>query len=356
VTGRPSPITTDIASAAKALRAGKLVGIPTETVYGLAARADDDAAVRRIYSVKQRPAASPLIVHVADLAAARIWVRSMPEAAERLAREWWPGPLTMVLPAADRATPATRAGGSTIAIRVPNHPVTLELLRVSGLGLAAPSANPHTRVSPTTAAHVASYFDASDVAMILDGGPCSVGIESTIIDMTGATPTVLRWGQVTPHQIQAVLGTTVREQIESVSSDAAPDTSNDGPLRVPGQERVHYAPRARVVLATSLVHLMDTCAASTDPVAVIAATDHHNLGSVGHHVHVILATADANEFARGLYAALLEVDARTISTVVVLTPTEGDVSQAVYDRLQRAAVDAPRDRDDSGTEPERTRP
>ncbi|NUR84717.1 MAG: threonylcarbamoyl-AMP synthase, partial [Nonomuraea sp.] len=226
--------TSDIEQAAGVLRAGGLVAIPTETVYGLAADAENAAAVARIFEVKGRPPTHPLIVHVGGAGQLDAWAERVPATARLLADHFWPGPLTLVLPRGPRVPLETTGGLDTMAVRVPDHPVALALLSAFGGGVAAPSANRFGSVSPTTAGHVrAELGDAVD--FVLDGGPCEVGVESTIVDVTGETPAVLRPGGVTREDLEAVLGHPL----------AVPATSH---VRVPGQHPSHYAPRARVVL------------------------------------------------------------------------------------------------------------
>lgn len=329
------PITTDITAAATALRDGQLVGIPTETVYGLAARADDDAAVQSIFRVKGRPAASPLIVHVADMDMAREWVDHVPNHAERLATSCWPGPLTMILTSNGRAAPTTLAGGTTIALRVPNHPATLELIRAVGCGIAAPSANPHTRISPTTAEHVASYFTHHDVAMVLDGGPCTVGLESTIVDVTSTHPRVLRTGSVTATEIETLLGVPVELVERYLTQDELATVDSVAP----GQSVVHYAPRARVVVSHSIDELLHRVATenSSQAIGVIAAVPAEKLETPNAAAHILLATPHSTVFARELYAALHRADALQLDTVHIMAPSSGAELMAIHDRITRAS-------------------
>lgn len=229
-----------IEAAASALRDGQLVALPTETVYGLGADAGNSAAVRRIFEVKGRPATNPLIVHVADADAAKRCVADWPEAAQRLAERFWPGPLTIVLPKGQDIADEVTAGGPTVAVRVPNHPLTLDVLRafhaLGGLGVAAPSANRSEHVSPTTAQHVRD--DLGDrVDLILDGGPCGVGIESTVIRLSNDEPEVLRLGGVSVEQLRSVLPTL---RVRGHETDA-------GPAASPGRSHRHYAPNMHVI-------------------------------------------------------------------------------------------------------------
>ena len=224
--------------AAELLRAGQLVAIPTETVYGLAANALDEAAVRRIFAAKGRPYSSPLIVHVADLAMTRELAREWSPQAETLAARFWPGPLTIIVPkntnAPDKIPDIVTAGLPSVALRMPAHPVALAVIRAAGIPLAAPSANRFTQLSPTTAQHVREALGDA-VELIVDGGPCSVGIESTVISLTGAVPRILRPGMISQTQIEEVIG-----PVESGAGEESP-----------GQHPKHYSPRTRVVIGES---------------------------------------------------------------------------------------------------------
>jgi len=206
-----------IQDAADLLRRGGLVAFPTETVYGLGADATNAEAVARIFAVKGRPATNPLIVHVADLETAKRYAATWSDAAQTLAAVWWPGPLTLVVPKTPEIVDAVSAGRPTVALRVPDHPVALELLRAFGGPVAAPSANRSTHVSPTTADHVRQEL-GDEVDIILDGGPCSVGIESTVLDLTGDRPVILRPGGVTRQKIEAIVGPGGRPALASTRS------------------------------------------------------------------------------------------------------------------------------------------
>lgn len=223
------------------LRAGRLVAFPTETVYGLGANAFDAAAVRRIYAAKGRPATSPLIVHVSSIPMARKVVAEWPEAAEKLAARYWPGPLTLVLPKAKRVPDEVTAGLQTVGVRMPAHPLALALIRQSRVPLAAPSANRFTELSPVTAEQVRRGLGAG-VDMVLDGGPCRVGIESTVLSLAGPVPILLRPGMVSREQIEALIGPV---------SMAGPVADGEAHAS-PGQQAKHYSPRARLRLGTPL--------------------------------------------------------------------------------------------------------
>lgn len=314
------PTPADIERAAQVLRAGGLVAFPTETVYGLGAAARDPVAAARIFAAKGRPADHPLIVHLPGPEHLPRWAARVPAAAQRLAAAFWPGPLAMVLPRRDGVPDAVTGGLDTVALRVPAHPVALALLHAFGDGIAAPSANRYGRVSPTCAEHVRSELGAR-VDLVLDGGDCDVGIESTLVDLSGDGPVLLRPGAIDAAQIEAVLGVAPR----SPDADAAP---------APGRVASHYAPRARVVLAP----------------AADAQAQAQRLQASGLRVGLACAAppgdtrlqwlrwpADARARARRLYALLREADALGLDAVVASLPTGTGLSAALRDRLVRAA-------------------
>ena len=304
-------LTTDVGAAAEALLAGGVVAIPTETVYGLGADADNEAAVRRIFEVKGRPAGHPLIVHV-QLDDVSAWARDVPPAAEALAATCWPGPLTLLLPRADRVLDVVTGGRDTIGLRVPAHPVAQELLARSGRGVAAPSANRFGRVSPTTARHVVDdlgpLLDARrDV--ILDGGPSPIGVESTIVDCTVEPPQLLR-----PGGIPA-------EDIERLLDQALAPTS--GPSRAAGMLAAHYAPAAEVELVDSR------------QAGEIRARE---LARSGRRIEVLDLSADLVRYARELYSRLRDADAAGVDVVVAVLPPPRGLGHAIRDRLTKAAT------------------
>jgi L-threonylcarbamoyladenylate synthase len=316
----PDPVT--IAAAAAVLRAGGLVAFPTETVYGLGADALDPAAVRRIYEAKGRPAFNPIIVHVASEEHARRLARQWPAAATRLAHHFWPGPLTLVLPKEVSVPDIVTAGLDAVGIRVPAHPVALALIRAADLPVAAPSANRFTQLSPTTAEHVAQAL-GDRVDILLDGGSARVGIESTVIDLTGE-PRLLRPGMIPVAALEAVIGPLGR---------GAPEPQGDAPRLSPGQVERHYAPRARLRLVARK--------------ELESPTGAHLAGSIGILVHSdvpvssgtlsIRLPADADGFARGLYAALHQLDDAGCERILVELPPDEPAWSAVHDRLRRAA-------------------
>jgi len=327
-----------IDAAAQQLAAGQLVGVPTETVYGLAADAGNASAVRRIFEAKGRPSDHPLIVHIAPPASADAaswraavapFARDLPDFASALMRAFWPGPLTLILPRRPEVAALAAGGQDTLALRCPSHPVAQSLLRAAQArgvaGVAAPSANRFGRVSPTTAAHVAEEFAALDdeVLLILDGGACPVGIESTLIDCSRGRPVLLRPGSITAAQIEAACGLAVRER-----DAAAP--------RASGTLASHYAPRATVRLmpALQLQAALDLLGADAKNMAVYAR----------HAVRTARAVSqrrmpdDAQQAAQELFAVLRELDATGVRLIWVETPPDGLAWDGVRDRLQRAAA------------------
>ncbi|MPZ73038.1 MAG: threonylcarbamoyl-AMP synthase [Nitriliruptorales bacterium] len=312
---RPTPGALD--EGAAALRSGQLVAFPTETVYGLGANACSAPAVERIFAVKQRPADNPLIVHVHSLeAAAEVTARITPLARE-LAGRWWPGPLTLVLEADPGLPDVTTGGLSTVAVRMPGHPLALALLRAAELPVAAPSANRSGRPSPTTAQHVVAEL-GTGVDLILDGGPCSVGVESTVVDARGERPIVLREGAVSREHLG--LGT---------------DDAQEGDVRAsPGTRYRHYAPACAVelVAAGDGVARASRLAQQGRRVGLIGFTAAHP------PTRTVAVVRDAADLAQRLYGALRDAEAAGLEMVVVEAVEEVGIGRAVMDRLRRAAA------------------
>ena len=313
-----------MADAAANLLAGNLVAFPTETVYGLGADACNADAVARIYSVKGRPADHPLIVHVASMDALGDWASDVPEYAISLARDFWPGPMTLIMKRSALAGDFVTGGQDTVGVRVPDHPVAFGLLeafaRAGGKGVAAPSANRFGNVSPTTAQAVEDELSEhlADADQILDGGPCQVGVESTIIDCTGDVPRILRPGAVTAEMIRESTGLVVGD-----SAVVTRGSVDEEQIRVSGSLDSHYAPAATVVL--------DRAPAPGE--GFIAMT-----GVMAGHGVVRLAAPESHEdFARVLYAALRAADNQGLRTVVVVQPVGDGIAVAIRDRLKRAA-------------------
>jgi L-threonylcarbamoyladenylate synthase len=312
--------------AADNLCAGNLVAFPTETVYGLGADACNGDAVARIYSVKGRPSDHPLIVHVSSMQHMDDWVKEIPLYAISLARDFWPGPMTLVLKRSALAEDFITGGQETVGIRVPNHVVALALLesfeRVGGKGIAAPSANRFGQVSPTTAEAVAEeigeFLNSAD--QIIDGGACTVGVESTIIDCTGDAPRILRPGAITSEMIEASIGIVVINSNKTSDSSAHESATE---IRVSGSLENHYAPAAKVFLDVAPKAGQGFIAIATiaTPAGVIR----------------LAAPKSDDEFAQVLYAALRRADAEGLSEVVALQPAGGGIAVAIRDRLARAA-------------------
>jgi L-threonylcarbamoyladenylate synthase len=336
------PASEPIARAAQLLRSGGLVAFPTETVYGLGANALDAAAVDRIFAAKGRPAANPLIVHAPDAAGARRLVADWPKSADLLAQRFWPGPLTLVLQKASAVPDIVTAGGSTLAMRVPAHPVALALLQASGLALAAPSANRSSRLSPTRAEHVRRDLD-DWIDLILDGGPTPGGIESTVLDLTSrpprptpgglestvldltaSPPRLLRPGLVSPTQIEALIGPI----------DATRRLEGEQVVRSPGLLGKHYAP------ATPLECATDDAARVEELLSAGRRVGWLTFAAGRSHVNVVceMMPTIAAEYAARLYDALHRLDALGLDQIVVAPLPEGDEWLAIRDRLRRAAA------------------
>jgi L-threonylcarbamoyladenylate synthase len=321
-----------IARAAQALQAGQLVGMPTETVYGLAANATDDSADARVFEAKGRPADHPLIVHVASTTEVPLFAAQVPEFAQSLMAAFWPGPLTLILPRQPGVATASAGGQDSIGLRCPSHPVAQALLTaclaLGVQGISAPSANRFGRVSPTTAAHVQSELGAE--LLILDGGDCDVGIESTIIDCTRGEPVLLRPGQITRAQIEAACGRAVLDKNTPI------ETMGQSAPRASGTLESHYAPRAKVRLMSA-----------QDMARKLEALGPHanNLGlwsverpNAGAGVLWREQPASANQAAHALFSVLRDLDARGVQQIWVQLPPDTPEWEGVRDRLQRAAA------------------
>ena len=298
---------SSIAAAVALLRRGGVVGLPTETVYGLAADAENENALRKIFAIKGRPADHPLIVHIASARDLGIWASQVPDIAHVLAENFWPGPLTMLVRRAERTSLVATGGRETVAIRVPAHAVALDLLREFGGALAAPSANRFGKVSPTTPQHVLDDL-GGDVDLILDGGECSIGVESTIVDLTGTAPTVLRPGGVSVERLESIL----KIKIES----------EHGNSRAPGMLDSHYAPRCEIELVESPL------AARNRVVKLVAAS---------RSVLILDFCSDLDAYARHLYDFLRRADRDGCEVVVAVMPPAIGLGHAIRDRLFKAS-------------------
>ncbi|MFO0910285.1 MAG: L-threonylcarbamoyladenylate synthase [Isosphaeraceae bacterium] len=321
-----SPDSATIDVAARVLRAGGLVAFPTETVYGLGGDATSDAAIRAIFEAKGRPQTNPLIVHLAETSQACELASHWPESATRLAERFWPGPLTIVLPKRPGLAEAVSAGRATVGLRVPDHDVALAMLRAVGLPIAAPSANRSTRVSPTCGHHVRDEL-AGRIDLILDAGPTPVGIESTVVDLTGERPRLLRPGAVTSDQLAAALG----EEIAIVEVAA----SGQHALSSPGQMAVHYAPRTPLILVD--VRELEEELAVSDLMRIGLIVPQPGRGEGDLRAPIRVEWQSPEEAARGLYATLRDWDDEDLDRIVVVMPPPTEAWRAVRDRLWRAS-------------------
>ena len=297
-----------VARAVAVLRAGGVIALPTETVYGLAADVENAAAVARVYAIKGRPADHPLIVHVYDLDALPGYVAEVTPQLRTLAARFWPGPLTAIVARGPRTPSWVTGGQETVAVRVPSHPLARAILAAFGRPLAAPSANRFGRISPTSAEHVRADL-GNEVDLIVDGGPATVGVESTIVDLTGQVPAVLRAGAIVPSELGDAIGIPVVTRV-------------GGSVRAPGTLRSHYAPQARVVLVDD---------ATRDDEARRQAES-------GKRVALLTLPDDPSMAARTLYATLRALDADGYDTIVATLPADTEANAAVRDRLTRAAA------------------
>ena len=328
-THTPALFAAAVKRAAERLRAGEVVALPTETVYGLAANALDEKAVSKIFEAKGRPAHNPIIVHIVGDVMAQECVTEWPAVAEKLARAFWPGPLTLVLPRAEKIPANVTAGGTTVGVRWPGHPFMQAVIRECGFPLAAPSANLSNRISPTNAEHVRTQLDGK-ISLIVDGGQSQVGIESTVLDLSVGLPRILRPGMIHVESLAAVCG----EILELKSS--GPNTV----LRSPGLLEKHYSPRAKLVVLGW----------SSDADLQIQLTAFHSLPATTHIIahtqipgrfspkNVSVIPHDAEVFARALYAEWHRCDEAGATLIVVEAPPDSPEWSGIRDRLRRAAV------------------
>lgn len=312
-----------ITKAAAILRQGGLVAFPTETVYGLGADASNPEAVRKIFAAKGRPADHPLIVHIGSIELLPQWADQVPDAAYKLASRFWPGPLTMIMHKQARVPSVVTGGQQTIALRIPDNPVALRLLRAFAGGIAAPSANRFNRISPTRAQHVAAELgDAVD--FILDGGSCRVGLESTIIDLTGDLPALLRPGDITQSQLEEVLQMPVTMPLQTA-------------VRAPGMLELHYAPQTPALLYSGKL-LHDKIRQLSEQQQRIGVLAHMQRVTADSDIHVIDMPASAQRYAQALYAALRELDAMHLDIILVEQLPDSEDWRAVNDRLAKATL------------------
>ena len=320
----PTPVNQQsIQQAAELLSRGQLVAFPTETVYGLGADAANPDAVAKIFAAKGRPANHPLIVHIADIAQLADWAESVPDTALRLAQAFWPGPLTLILNKKPNVPAIITGGQNTIALRIPNNPVALQLLQAFGRGIAAPSANRFGRISPTQAQHVAD--DLGDrVNFILDGGPCAVGLESTILDLSDDVPAILRPGRITRSQIKAVLKAEVQ-------------LSSQTKIRAPGMMAVHYAPHTMALLCTqdTLITMVDEQCANGKDIGILAFSQAMFALPCRH---LVTLPDVAEQYETELYNALRELDKQQLDMILIEQPPDTELWAAVNDRLSKATA------------------
>ncbi len=300
------PVEPNLRRAANALLAGDLVVLPTETVYGLAADAANPEAVAKIFEAKGRPQENPLIVHVSHMDAVELWSDHLPKGMLKLARAFWPGPLTVVLPKNPRVPNIVTAGLDTVAIRIPSHSLALAVLEMTGMGLAMPSANPFMGLSPTRADRIDPTV-AAHVACIIDGGPCRVGIESTVLDLSDGTPKILRPGMITAEEIEAVIGSL--------------EVLGDSERKSPGMYRRHYSPRVPTVLVQK--------ATAQDAGLVLGYTDSPNQ---------IQMPSDPVNYAKKLYVALSDLEGRGVDRIVIEEPPKSSEWAGVWDRVSKATA------------------
>lgn len=300
------------------LRQGHLAAIPTETVYGLAADAMNPEAIKKIYQLKNRPASNPLIVHIAHAEQLHDWAENIPEITWALAEAFWPGPLTLVLPKKAHIPDIVTGGQNTVALRIPSHPIALEILKLFKGGLAAPSANPYTRISPTTALHVASYF--SEDLWIVDGGPTTVGIESTIVACQQDKLILLRQGMISGAQLHEATSLPIITQSEGI--------------KAPGQAALHYAPlKPLQIVDTSLIE--EAC--QKDHTPIIGLIHYSNFISLPKHWQAQQLTLSPEVYAKNLYQLLHQLEASNCEMIWIEAPPHETAYEAIYDRLGRAA-------------------
>ena len=320
------------AIAAEMIRSGELVAIPTETVYGLGANGLDEAAVAKIFQAKGRPQDNPLILHISGPEQMELFCHHIPQKAYDLAEAFWPGPLTIVLPARDNVPKRTTGGLSTVAVRCPDNDVTREIIRLSGVPIAAPSANISGKPSTTTAAHVLHDHDGK-IAAIVDGGACRVGVESTIVDLTEARPRLLRPGGIGPEELIAILGDLVVDKAVTAQID------KDEVVKAPGMKYRHYAPSEPVVIVSgSREKAAAYIRAHFEPGDRVLCFEEELPLYEGCNPLSYGLEADVNTLSAGLFAALRELDDPSIHQVYARCPVGGGVAYAVQNRLKKAAA------------------
>ena len=319
------PEASAIEEAAEVLRNGGLVAFPTETVYGLGADATNPETIKKVFEVKGRPPDNPLIVHISDPAQLQFLAKGIPPKGKLLAETFWPGPLTIVVKRSDRVPDIVSAGLDTVAIRMPNHPITLQLVKVFGRAIVGPSANISGTPSPTTAEHVFNDLHGK-IDMILDAGPTQIGVESTVVDVTADPPLILRFGALARSQIEKVIG--------FISTAAG----NEELRRSPGTRHRHYAPAAKVILFEE-GHLSQLRSELGDHRALGKRVGCivHSVGVMGDDAFVVSLPSDIERYSQQLFSALRELDERGVDVILVECVPEVGIGEAVMDRLRRAA-------------------
>jgi L-threonylcarbamoyladenylate synthase len=323
------PVVADDAAidyAADLLGKGRLVAFPTETVYGLGADAANPEAVKRIFQVKGRPSNHPLIVHLGSPDQLDDWARNIPPEAKLLAARFWPGPLAMILNKKAEVPPEVTGGQQTVGLRVPDHPVALRLLRKFGGGIAAPSANRFCRISPTQALHVREEL-GEEVDLILDGGACEVGVESTIIDLSGPKPRLLRSGKISVPELEQVLNAPL--QLSSSMQEEG--------IRAPGMMAVHYAP-SKPAYRCAGEHVAETVKQCTRQKLHVGLLLYRETVPSSRRLHAIRMPEQPEAYARRLYSALRDLDHLRIDKILVEAPPEGEAWRAINDRLHKATL------------------
>lgn len=313
-------ITSDIDQVADSLQNEEVAAIPTETVYGLAGNIFSEKAIRRVYEVKQRPLFNPLIVHIADVSEMGKVASSIPPLAQALAEKFWPGPLTLLLPKKDTVPDIITAGKDTVAVRVPNHPVTLALLQQLPFPLAAPSANPFGSISPTTAEHVAAYFK-DEFPFILEGGPCKKGIESTIIGFNEEGAIIYRYGSLAIEEIESITGPLQ----EYIRNEENPDA--------PGMLLRHYAPATKTILSSDIEKSISENLGKR--IGLLLFNDQHQSNQVAV-VETLSANGSMEEAASNLYAAMHRLDHNDLDIIIAERFPDKGLGRSINDRLQRA--------------------
>jgi L-threonylcarbamoyladenylate synthase len=313
-------ITKDILKAKKVLKNEGIVAIPTETVYGLAGNAYSDEALKKIFILKKRPFYNPLIVHIKSASALNQIAQEIPDAAKKLAETFWPGPLTLVLKRLDHISDIVTSGKDTVAVRVPNHPITLKLLDELDFPLAAPSANPFGSISPTSAEHVSNYFE-TELEVILDGGNCEKGIESTIIGFENNEPILYRHGSIAIEEIEKVIG------------KVATQTKMEAKPNAPGMLLKHYAPKTETFLTNNISELVKSFEGKK--IGVLTFKDKVTNKNIAHQ-EILSSIGNMNEAAKNLYAALHRLDLLKLDAIIVERLPNHNLGKSINDRLERA--------------------